>query len=261
VCGRFVNHIQALRGWLDILGDWPADIPTGYNVAPTQTVPAVQAQGTFPMRWGLVPAWSKEVSPKYATFNARLESASTKPAFRNAWTHSQTCLLPALGYYEWCTEQGAKRPYFVHAAKKQGLLVFVRNHCLTSPEYALDTLTIEGGGSARQRGTEMIEFAQSTGNVYADLGHVDADEMLVKAQLTTKIGEIIKGRKWTQQKAADVLGLPQPKLSKMLRGQFRGISEAKMLDCLARLGWDVQIVVGPARRSSSAGHVVVVFAP
>jgi hypothetical protein len=50
------------------------------------------------------------------------------------------------------------------------------------------------------------------------------------------------------------------KLSKMLRGQFRGISEAKMLDCLARLGRDVQIVVGPARRTSSAGRVAVIFA-
>ena len=59
--------------------------------------------------------------------------------------------------------------------------------------------------------------------------------------------------------AADVLGIPQPKLSKMLRGQFRGISEAKMLDCLVRLGRNVQIVVGPARRAASTGHVAVVF--
>ncbi|WP_265285760.1 helix-turn-helix domain-containing protein [Verminephrobacter aporrectodeae] len=67
-------------------------------------------------------------------------------------------------------------------------------------------------------------------------------------------------RKWTQQEAADVLGLTQPKLSKMLRGQFRGLSEAKMLDCLTRLGWDVQIVVGPDRRAVSTGRVAVVFA-
>jgi predicted XRE-type DNA-binding protein len=106
----------------------------------------------------------------------------------------------------------------------------------------------------------MIEIEEGTGNVYADLGMADADEMLVKAQLATKIGEIIKGRKWSQQKAADVLGIPQSKLSKMLRGQFRGISEAKMLDCLSRLGRDVQIVIGPARRSTSAGHIAVVFA-
>jgi predicted XRE-type DNA-binding protein len=106
----------------------------------------------------------------------------------------------------------------------------------------------------------MIKIEESSGNVYADLGMVNADEMMVKAQLAAKIGEIIKGRKWNQQQAADVLGLTQPKLSKMLRGQFRGISEAKMLDCLARLGRDVQIVVGPARRTTSIGHVAVVFA-
>jgi predicted XRE-type DNA-binding protein len=106
----------------------------------------------------------------------------------------------------------------------------------------------------------MIEIEEGTGNVYADLGMADANEMIVKAQLANKIGEIIKGRKWSQQQASEVLGIPQSKLSKMLRGQFRGISEAKMLDCLVRLGRDVQIVVGPARRAASAGHVAVVFA-
>lgn len=106
----------------------------------------------------------------------------------------------------------------------------------------------------------MIDIEESTGNVYADLGMADADEMIVKAQLATKIGEIIKSRQWSQQKAADVLGIPQSKLSKMLRGQFRGISEAKMLDCLARLGRDIQIIVGPPRRATSTGRVAVVFA-
>ena len=51
----------------------------------------------------------------------------------------------------------------------------------------------------------MTDFEESSGNVYADLGYQDADEMLVKAQLATKIGEIIKARKWTQQQAAEVL--------------------------------------------------------
>ena len=106
----------------------------------------------------------------------------------------------------------------------------------------------------------MIEIEESSGNVYADLGMPDADEMLVKAQLASKIGEIIKGKKLSQQEAADVLGISQPKLSNMLRGRFRGISEAKMLDCLVRLGRNVQIVIGPARRATSNGRVAVVFA-
>lgn len=106
----------------------------------------------------------------------------------------------------------------------------------------------------------MIEIEPGSGNVYADLGMRDAEEMQVKAQLATKIGEIIKSRKWTQQHAAQLLGMTQPKLSNMLRGRFRGVSEAKMLECLAKLGRDVRIVVGPDRHSQAEGHIEVVFA-
>ncbi len=88
-------------------------------------------------------------------------------------------------------------------------------------------------------------------SIYAELGFPDADEMLVKAQLVIKIAEILRQRGWSQQKAAKVLGLTQPKLSKMLRGQFRGISEIKMMDCLVRLGREVKIVVGPERKVAS----------
>jgi predicted XRE-type DNA-binding protein len=88
-------------------------------------------------------------------------------------------------------------------------------------------------------------------NVYAELGFKDADEMLLKAQLVVKIAEILRERGWSQQQAAKVLGLTQPKLSKMLRGQFRGISEIKMMDCLVRLGREVKIVVGPAGETGS----------
>ncbi|ATA20284.1 MAG: helix-turn-helix domain-containing protein [Gibbsiella quercinecans] len=98
----------------------------------------------------------------------------------------------------------------------------------------------------------------SSGNVYADIGREDAEEMRVKAQLATTIGNIIKSRRLTQEQAAKLLGMTQPKVSNMLRGQFRGISEAKMLECLTRLGRDVQIVVGKPRRTP--GSLTVVFA-
>jgi predicted XRE-type DNA-binding protein len=93
-------------------------------------------------------------------------------------------------------------------------------------------------------------------NVYAQLGFPDAEEMLVKAQLVTKIAEILKERGWSQQQAAKVLGLTQPKLSRMLRGQFRGISEMKMMDCLVRLGHTVKIVVGPESKADERIEVV-----
>jgi len=95
--------------------------------------------------------------------------------------------------------------------------------------------------------SEQIETG--SGNVYDDLGFSDAAEMQVKAHLATKIAGIIRAKHLTQMQAAELLGMPQPTLSGMLRGQFRGISEAKMMECLMRLGRDVEIVVGKPRRS------------
>ena len=105
-----------------------------------------------------------------------------------------------------------------------------------------------------------MEFERGSTNVYDDLGLPDAADMLVKAQLAAKIGEIIKRRRLKQIEAAEIVGLPQPKLSGLLRGQFRGISETKMLNCLVRLGRDVKIVVGPARRRAGVGHIEVLSA-
>ncbi len=101
--------------------------------------------------------------------------------------------------------------------------------------------------------------AKRSPDAYADLCFKDADEMLVKAKLVIKIAESLQERGWSQQEAAKALGLTQPKLSKMLRGQFRGISEIKMMECLVRLGREVKIVVGPERKRA-AGKLEVVAA-
>lgn len=93
----------------------------------------------------------------------------------------------------------------------------------------------------------MTTIEKGSTNVYADLGRADADEMLVKAQLAVKIAETIKRRHLTQADAAKILGMPQPKVSEMLRGRFRGISEDRMMRCLAALGHDVRIIVKPTR--------------
>jgi predicted XRE-type DNA-binding protein len=114
--------------------------------------------------------------------------------------------------------------------------------------------------------TTPMPIEPGSGNVYADLGLADAKQMLIKAKLASKIAEIIQRQHLTQQQAAELLAMPQPKVSLMLRGQFRGISESKMLDCLARLGRDIDIVIKPARRKAKAdapggaGRVNVVFA-
>lgn len=104
---------------------------------------------------------------------------------------------------------------------------------------------------------DLIEIEAGSTNVYDDLARPDAAAMLVKAQLAARIAEIIGRRGLTQSAAARVVGMPQPKLSGLLRGQFRGVSEAKMLDCLTRLGHDIRIVVGASPRRSGRGRIDV----
>lgn len=113
---------------------------------------------------------------------------------------------------------------------------------------------------SKRKVTERLEIQEGSGNVYRDLGFPDAEEMLVKAQLVSKIREIIRSKGLTQVEAAKILGLPQPKLSGILRGQFRGVSERRLIDCLTSLGRDVEIVVKDASRRRAGGKLTVVFA-
>ena len=88
-----------------------------------------------------------------------------------------------------------------------------------------------------------MKIQRAHSNIYADIGVKDAEVMLIKAKLAVEIGEIIRRRKFSQTKAAQLMGISQPKLSELLRGRFRAISETKMMGCLARLGASVSIVV------------------
>jgi predicted XRE-type DNA-binding protein len=80
----------------------------------------------------------------------------------------------------------------------------------------------------KQRVVRGIPVEEGSGNVYTDLGYRDSESMLVKAQLAAKIGEILQRRALTQARAAEVLGLTQPKVSALLKGRFRGISEHRL---------------------------------
>jgi predicted XRE-type DNA-binding protein len=105
----------------------------------------------------------------------------------------------------------------------------------------------------------MIEIESSSGNIYEDLQVADPDAMHIKARLATKIADIIHHRHLTQQQAADILGIPQLNLSGLLRGQFREVSETKLIECLNRLGRDVEIVIRKAPRSHTQGHTQVIY--
>jgi predicted XRE-type DNA-binding protein len=82
-------------------------------------------------------------------------------------------------------------------------------------------------------------------NVFADVGLPDADALMAKAELTSKIADVIEALHLTQSEAAERTGVPQPKLSGLLRGRFEGFSLEKLCHILTALGRDVNIKVSP----------------
>ena len=101
-------------------------------------------------------------------------------------------------------------------------------------------------------------YEMGSGNVFKDIGVPNAEEHLIKAQLVFKIDTILKKRGLKQVEAADLFGVRQPDVSKMLRGEFRQFSVERLLRFLVALDQDVEIVVKPHRSRSEAAAMQVV---
>ncbi|MGE7137961.1 SOS response-associated peptidase [Luteibacter sp. NPDC031894] len=101
---------------LDIISEINQREPQ-YDIAPTQKAPVVvHAEGRYHVRayrWGLVPHWAKDMKFGAKTINARADTVTTKPSFREAFK-KRRCLVPASGYFEWKGESPNKQPYFIH---------------------------------------------------------------------------------------------------------------------------------------------------
>jgi predicted XRE-type DNA-binding protein len=96
-----------------------------------------------------------------------------------------------------------------------------------------------------------------SGNVFKDLGIRNAEEHLIKAQLVFKIDSIMKTRRLKQAEAAELLGIKQPDVSNMLRGEFRQFSVERLLRFLVALDHDVEIIVKPHRGRTDAAALHV----
>ena len=99
---------------------------------------------------------------------------------------------------------------------------------------------------------------KSSGNVFADIGLPSAGEHLVKAQLVVKIDALMNARKLRQIDAAQLFGVKQPDISKMLRGDFRQFSVERLMRFLVALGQDVEIVVRERSGTKKAPSLHVV---
>ncbi len=106
-----------------------------------------------------------------------------------------------------------------------------------------------------------IEVTEGSGNVFADLGFANPDLELLKSTMVQRIASVIRARKLTQMKAAEILGVDQPKISALLRGRFGGYSTDRLLRFLTALDQDVQLIVkAKPRRAKRAAAVSVVAA-
>ena len=92
----------------------------------------------------------------------------------------------------------------------------------------------------------MTRIVRSSGNVFADISVPDPETHLVKAELVRSIADLVEAEGLTQAEAAARLGMSQPDVSKMLKGQFRPISIERLMRCLVALGQNVTIEIGPA---------------
>jgi predicted XRE-type DNA-binding protein len=98
------------------------------------------------------------------------------------------------------------------------------------------------------------KITESSGNVFADLGFANPEEELLKAKLVREIRAILKRRKLTQTKAAAMLGLKQPDVSALVTGRVGKFSIDRLVRCLNRMDYRVDIVIRhrPRRASSRA---------
>lgn len=93
--------------------------------------------------------------------------------------------------------------------------------------------------------TKVPNHELGSGNVFADIGLPDADTHLLKTQLVSRMQDILDGRKQSQAAAAALMGVRQPDLSRILRGQFRGFSIERLMTMLTALGVEVAITLRP----------------
>ncbi len=102
-----------------------ADFLQAYNVAPTLHIPAIREQNQVRclvnLRWGLIPHWAKDSKIKGSSFNARVETLTQKPFFRDS-IKSRRCIIPATGFYEWQKQGGGtKQPFYIYRRDNEPL--------------------------------------------------------------------------------------------------------------------------------------------
>lgn len=112
-------------------------------------------------------------------------------------------------------------------------------------------------GSKATKKSAKPKIRRGGSNVFADLGLPDAENHLIKAQLVSRVMDIMKTRKLTQTETARIIGISQPDISNLIRGRFRGYSIDRLMIFLVALDQDIEITVRSKPKGRSAGQVSV----
>ncbi len=109
---------------------------------------------------------------------------------------------------------------------------------------------------------EIIEFEDSTGNVFEDIGFdkAVAQKLTHKAELVGVLYKYQQELKLSQVAFSRMIGIPQPRLSKLYSGKIAGMSTDKLLEVIAKLGGHITIRVEPHPGPAEAGRVELEFA-
>jgi predicted XRE-type DNA-binding protein len=100
-----------------------------------------------------------------------------------------------------------------------------------------------------------VKVEVGSGNIFADLGLPDANTHFLKAQIVSEIYRLTKGSKLTQAMAGKLMGITQPEVSRMFKGQFREYSVDRLMGFLTGFDRDVEIVVKPHKKGSNAARI------
>ena len=103
-----------------------------------------------------------------------------------------------------------------------------------------------------------VGIEMGSDNVFVDVGLPDSDKLKIKSGLVIEITRAVRKLGLSQDEAGRRMGLPQPKVSGLFRGDFANVSERKLMDCLNRLGYDIEIKVKPA--NEPVGHLLLAVA-
>ena len=185
MCGRFFLDTN-VKDIMEHYNAPPPDIFSArYNIAPTTPVLACTDKGLTFFRWGLIPAWAKDLSMGNRMFNARAETVAEKPSFRHAYRRRR-CLIAANGYYEWRLEDGRKQPYCCHIDHRLFSMAGIWEHWQDAEGNEIQScavITTEAKQAVSEIHHRMpVHIAPDDYAKWLDCGSeqiVDADELLI----------------------------------------------------------------------------------